>query len=749
MRLKNGLVLRGVCSYANTLSSALVDQKLELRLIDQTFRRYYVSIRTSSPAVPDLGAVPRIEFRIPQRRTGRAAVPIQLGAPAISEFDENGQATVTFRLPENRVMEIRVGIVTLNSKFARIRGLTHDWNYAVAMTEIPEEILKPGILATSAEFRDGGSRLNMVSMLLDARRFDAANSMLDSISADFPELQPQVDTWKQTLREQFSSVVLEELLLRQAAGQIRVATAGGRLFPQENTTAQSRATALGLVKDRDRQLGQIDRTRILLNQLVAKFDTADPRRQQARQMVTSMLDSVDFNMLRRFYGAVELLALDTQQPVDAQLAYVVSAWMLGVEAATEGFTQTYGLFQIRQLILDYLNTDEAESELRTRLWERIRRLEGFSVDRVAALIKYLPSVDPVPVHFESALDPGRFRLRQTDQMAGCVGTVPPEYSESRHYPLIIAFPREEMTLSQTLKWWAGQAQRHGYIVVVPQLYDDTVAQYDASAGQHLQLLALIRQLKLGLRIDDDRIFVAGHGIGGEAAMDMATSHPDLFAGVISIAGIGRAHLKWTVHNAPQMPWYVVTGERQRGDLDRLEHMEQLLKNLFRRIDSSRSFCDALVVKYPERGFESFREEILNVFAWMQLHQRERWPSEIDVRILRSSDRNWYWLNLDDVPREFAQLDAPSSPTDSPTKYASLSARLTSNNALMIRSIPSSATLNLNPRMPGIDIAKPILVRVGSKSQRINFNPSVRDMLEELRLTGERERLCYMKVRLEK
>ena len=36
-------------------------------------------------------------------------------------------------------------------------------------------------------------------------------------------------------------------------------------------------------------------------------------------------------------------------------------------------------------------------------------------------------------------------------------------------------------------------------------------------------------------VDSDRVFISGHSMGGDAAWDLGTAHPDLWAGMIPIA----------------------------------------------------------------------------------------------------------------------------------------------------------------------------------------------------------------------
>ena len=64
-------------------------------------------------------------------------------------------------------------------------------------------------------------------------------------------------------------------------------------------------------------------------------------------------------------------------------------------------------------------------------------------------------------------------------------------------------------------------------------------------------------------VDGDRTFLAGHGMGGDATFDIAMSHPDLFAGAVSISGLCRHFTKWYWPNAAGIPFYVVNGEKDR------------------------------------------------------------------------------------------------------------------------------------------------------------------------------------------
>ncbi len=743
VRLNNGMIFRGMCSLSSRfVSDEAAEQRLELRMIDQGYRQIYVSTRVSEPAVVNPNDWPTIEFSIPQKRTGRKSVPDVIGVPEISPFDENGVATIRLRLPGSKTEEITVGITRVNELCAEVSGLSHRWTYFISLKSIPPGILFPGILQKVPKFdSDPFVRLELSRMLIRAGLLLQAESMLQSVATDFPEASQQLPALNNDFRSELGRQILLDLELRRDAGQYQLALNAGRIFPQTQLSPEIQLRTKQLVESVEEKLKRISMLNIRLQSLTGGFEDPEQKR-MASEMVSLITSSLDSDSVDRL-AAFELLAGDDNFAAEKQLAIAASGWLMGADEAIQNLKETYGLFEARQLLLDYLRTTDDEDQVRTELLRRISALEGLSTTRLANLILHLPAVEPgLLVRGRTARD-GEFQINGTDQTMGCLGRVPPEYRESRRYPVVIAFPREGMPAEAVLDWWSQQANRHGFVVVVPEAYNTETATYDASAEQHRRFLSLLRELKFSLNIDDDRIFSAGHGIGGEAAIDMGTSHPDLFAGIISIAGLGRKHFQWTAHNQTSMPWYIVVGERQGGWTERLTLM---MMKLFRRAAQARAISDVIFIKYPARGFESFYEESPSVFEWMKLHKRNTFPEQLDVELLRSTDLRWSWLELQSLPAQSARLDQPSSWSDGPFQPAGLEARLTKNNAIRIIRAPQTAmTLKLSPGMPGIDLEKPVSIVIGSDSRSVDFAPSVADMLEEFRLSGDRTRLCFMKV----
>ena len=737
VRLPGGMLLAGMVSLTKSLEPARGQDVSELRHIDQGFRHYDVSARVGARPVEDPAVIPSLEFSIP-RKPGRARIPEGIGVPQFSAFDKNGEAVVKLQFDRNRSQDIQVGISRINRNMVEVTSLTHKWKFGMALSALSDDVLYPGLLEKAVGFQDGGVRLTMSGMLMDAGRVDAAAALLNNVEAEFPDLLPQVETVRSNLRQQTAARILTELERKMMVGQPGRAAQYARRFPETDLTPQVRVAVRNLITSHESLQRRVDSASAALQQTIGQFDDRH-QRQQAREMVSAMLNNLDVHNIDRL-TTWELLADDPSSSAESRLALAVSGWMLGADEVTTGFAECHGVFRIRQSIADFVLLEESNESGRGSLTRRLQNLEGFSVDRVAALIRQLSPPHSVPLQ---TTEDGRRRFELAESVAGirCTGIVPSGYSTTRQYPLLIAIPRQGVSLRNTIEWWAHQADRFGFILAVPEVLPQNSEDYTADAVGHRRMLQLIRHLKLGLQIDDNRVFIGGHGVGGEIAMDMATSHAELFAGVISVGGLGRRHLQWAAHNSADLGWYIVLGERQAFWYER---MGKLLKRLFRRIDSAKGHCNVLLARYPNRGFESYYEESGSIFEWMSSTYRNTWPELIECRMMRSTDLSWHWVRLDSIPERFQTLEMPSTNTDPVSRYVTLDAKLEKNNSIRVTA-PERGVVLLSPDMPNFNADRKISIRARGPDKRVEFQPSVRDMLDEYARTGERIRLCHMKV----
>jgi len=81
----------------------------------------------------------------------------------------------------------------------------------------------------------------------------------------------------------------------------------------------------------------------------------------------------------------------------------------------------------------------------------------------------------------------------------------------------------------TNTWWFGNARDHDFRVDLDPLSGDTVVNYTEQ-----RVLRMIRDLKAsptyGSMVDEERVYVRGHSMGGSGALAFALRYPNVFAG---------------------------------------------------------------------------------------------------------------------------------------------------------------------------------------------------------------------------
>ena len=755
IRVENGMIFSGMYSRATTLAPIRrgggpldrPDQQLEMRLIDQKAREIYVSGRRAEPPVANNLVWPNSVFVIPQKRISRKLMPE--GIPTLGPFDSNGVSRGTLHRPNGRKDEIVVGIVAVNELYAEVSCLTHDWSYSITFDSIPRQHL-PDILSHVENSRDRNVRLDLVKMLIKSDRLPEAGAVFSSLLINFPELANSEE--QKQIREEIARQITRELEQRRDQGQHKLAANGARVLTRNNLTPETVVRVERLEKDYESIDQRIAAIRVALPELVAGIEE-DQLRDSVTLISRTVLGEINPDTIDRF-AAYEIVASTPGDiPPDEILGMALSGWLLGAENTVRNLNDVVSLFEARELILDYMNTSPDEAAVRQALAQRISGLEGLGVERVAAMVKLLPAFAELQIEFSDPAAGGSFVLEATESSLGAVGRVPPEYHESRQYPLLMALHGPFDDPARNLSYWQGLAENNGYILVAPdwskKTDDDSnipPTTYATSAEFHRQFLGLISRLKQHLRIDDDRFFIAGHSFGGDVAMDLAASHPDLFAGLISICGTGSRHLQWTAVNAIQMPWYVVIGDAQAGWFDR---MGPLTAKLFRRDTEMKVVFDTTFVKYPSRGLEIYHEEFISIFDWMSRYRRNRAPEKIYANVLRSTDLHWSWVKLKGLPPQFAQLDNESPAPNGTYRPAELNLLSDDSNLIRIRSAPSDVSIFLSPDLKNLNLEKPIRIHNGRRMTSVDYDPEVTHLLEELYATGDRSRLCHMRVDIPK
>jgi pimeloyl-ACP methyl ester carboxylesterase len=325
--------------------------------------------------------------------------------------------------------------------------------------------------------------------------------------------------------------------------------------------------------------------------------------------------------------------------------------------------------------------------------------------------------------------------------------LPPEYDPLRHYPTIVALADAGVTPEQVLDFWAGpldeekggerlgQATRHGYIVIAVDWQQPHQFTYDYSAGEHHAVLSALRDACRRFAVDMDRVFLTGHGIGGDAAWDIGVAHPDVWAGMIPIVAIADRYVGRYAKNASYVPWYVVAGEL---DADKMAHNAGELDRYMK------PNTDVTVVEYLGRGYEPFGDEIQRLFDWMG-RRRRTMPKEIDCVSMRPWDNFFWWLEAEGLPAK-----TMVSPADWPPSRGARPARLRGQrmavNKLWISLQAEKVTVWLSPEL--VDLDEPLVVEVNNRSigprDRL-VRPDLKVLLEDVRTRADRQHPFWAKL----
>ncbi|QDT38843.1 carboxylesterase family protein [Stratiformator vulcanicus] len=752
--LKNGTVLSGDLVPVQGLSKRQLMQKsgaidvYPILMVDAGYKRYFVSQIQVERAEREAELSRFDSFQLPQRRTSRGLKLEQLGRVAnITPFDAKGRRSVTIQTSRGP-LEVIQGVRELSPRYVSVEGLNNEWEFGLATTSIPIDELKR-MLRTAVDVKNPDERLGIVRFLLQSGLHREALAELAEVRIDFPELSDRIDEVEKEIRRFQAQELLAELRRRKRVGQHRLAVAAARTFPTDLFDAAIANEVRTILDEYDAVRERAERAVFLLGKAESEL-TEDAERDLIASIRPIIRDQIGWETLDRLKPFLDF-ADDPSLDARERLALAISGWVVGPTGAETSLDKALALWRGRGLILEFLRSDDPFRE--DQLLDAVAGLEGVGIESTRRIIEHLPAwADAIGVAPDeiATLRTGAGGVVEPDSSDdGASGTryavaLPSEYDPNRAYPLIVTLRPSETTIEGAVAWWgsantsggstpsAGQSQRRGYIVVAPDYADEVQQEYGYSAQEHDAVLKVIKDACQRFHIDSDRVFLAGHGMGGEACFDIAMSHPDLFAGVVPISGLARKTAIWNWENVERVPFYIVNGELDRFSLEvNSMVVYRMLKAKF----------DVIYTEYIGRGYETFYEEIHNIFDWMDRHRRVDDPSELEVEVLRPSEDRFYWLSFDDAP---LRVD----PTAGYAKRAlKVTAKITPGNSIYLQSGARKNTLRLTGDLIKLD--QRLRVRSGG---RIRFNdfvqPSVKTLLKIFKRTGDRRKTYPVEIVVE-
>jgi hypothetical protein len=746
IKLRNDLTIEGRTAQMISLSRTIVPGGGEIAtypitMVNAGMQRYYVPSRNVVEANNDAELSKYEKFKVPQRRRSQAKMLGSVGLfSKVTRFNKFGRRAVTINTTKGPLV-IEQGITEIGPKYMKVAALDYGWEFAIATQSIPTSHIDLMIRQVTDQNKPE-DRFAIVRFYLQAKLYIRALVELEKIEKEIPALKDRVADDMLLVRQKLAQTLIDELDRRQTRGQHRLAYAKAKGFPTDKMSASILRQVREFLGGYDKAKDDGERLIAALGELQSELP-ADGQRETVDAMRIEVVEQLHFETLSRLKPFLDSLDNKTKT-AEEKLALAYSGWMLGDADAIDRLDVTVSLWQARFQMLDYLRcTDEKQ---RMQILADLLRTESIGPDLIYKLVANLPPLIESPGVRSGVANDIEVNNAMADAPEGTPSIryrvmLPPEYTPQRSYPMVVAMHSVERSPEWELRWWAGtaaeplQAQRNGYIVIVPEYVKEKAKAYDYSPMTHYRVIQSIRDARKRFNIDSDRIYLGGHGTGGDAAYDIGMAHPDLFAGVIPITGVidGICIRIWK--NARRVPWYSVGGQLDRETFDRNAKTHN-----FMMIGG----YDMVLVDYVGRGYESYYSEIHNIFEWMELHQRKIYPKDVEIFTMRANNNRHYWLKAHTLETP------PIRKRTRSTKAKSINAKILTNsdrgNKIAITSPARKHTLWLSPDM--LDFEKRLRVTVNGTSKFNGFIKSdVGTILEDLRIRGDRQKIYEARLEL--
>lgn len=724
-----------------------------IAVLDNGYQRIYFPVRQIAEGGLDLDAdLDRTDvFDIPRKRQARGG---QIGAVSlpseVTPWDENGLRRVTFSMNKKPVHVIQ-GISRVSPRHVTISSLSHLWEYGVSTKTVPGDVLA-NMLRRSVDADNVQNRFAVVRFYLQAELYSEALAELLEIVRLFPERRAQAEELTALVRTAQGRQFLAELKRRRDAGQYDFAESLARKLVQSTADATIIQEANAFVAEFDHANDAMARVRIRLGELQAQAKLPDA---EAAEAATAMRSEVSEGLSHHALPWLEpflQVESDGTIPADDKLALAYSGWLLGPEHAVDDLFLTLRLATARALLIEALRSSD-----RVDLDDAIaalKRVEGAGVDRAAQLLRQL-----APWRDASDVAPGAAsRIKLTPEsmapaaahMAAQSGVeycvvLPAEYSPQRKYPAIVALAPAELPIDRYAEWWAGSpesagpANRRGYVVIVPRHLAEGEQEFRPTAESHAAIAAALRDARQRFRLDDDRIVLAGHGAGADAAWEYAVANPEPWAGVVAFCAKAHDNCRMQWKQAMAVDWFFVAGELHQVTEDRnwLQANLSLLDSMYKH----GARCDVVSVVYSGRGYEWYGEELDRVFDWLDARRRGESPREFEGSLLQPIDGGLFWLTAHGLrsPPATARGDSRKIPVKGYLKQGSPA-------VISVNAPAESVTVRLTS--PLIDFEKRVSVKFNDRVRFTGYlKPEVASLVDDLRETGDRVRMAAVRLRV--
>lgn len=391
-------------------------------------------------------------------------------------------------------------------------------------------------------------------------------------------------------------------------------------------------------------------------------------------------------------------------------------------------------FDAERAIDLYLNGDEKDAAARL---EKVLAIKGLTDRAFETLVRHGHRAPPPPKASEGRSPQGPFSIdapaAELEVGLKYMVMLPVDYHPSQRRPLLLALHGTNADAAAATQLWAADALKRGWIVAAPECVIGRGKGYLSTPDERGLGLRTIADCMRRFAVDPNRVYVAGHSMGGQMAWDLALTYPGRFAAASPFAGCVNGVSSNYVPNSFHVPVYCVSGER-----DLITTKVNRLVNE----DLKRQKRPMMYVEYLQRGNEGFAEEIPKVVDWMSAKVRPRSPKEVDFVSADMETSQVFWLAMSDNQTKKDKAATTYETAVRGAGIARLSGSITASNTVDIKAFNITG-LKIFVNQELFDLAKPLKVTINNHPVKpVAFEVSRKRLLEIARQSGDRERLYW-------
>jgi pimeloyl-ACP methyl ester carboxylesterase len=654
-------------------------------------------------------------------------------------WNDKWERTVTLSVAGKKRVEVKQRITALTPELLRIDAYERKWTVYFKTSECDPQMLRALVMShvgKDPEKKDIDKRAAAYKFLLQAGFVEAAEKELEGMLESFPAQKSNIEPLLSDIKRMQAVQLVEAMERSQKAGMWADVQRKLALYAKRNLDSILGETSQLKVLDIKNKQEAIALKMKEAKRLLADFALRAPFGKtefykKAAAAITAELDVDTVGRLETFVSQAqdyERAVKDKRKPdqtVDDVLAFALTGWMRGSDAAERNAEVASLQWEVRQALVEYQETDNAAGRMKLLQWLKGR---GLSVDEVMQMIRLLPPPDALKPIPEKAIE-----LQAKGNGAVYHVQLPPGYQHGRAWPVLMVLHHSQEKPAKALERWASLAAQHGYILVAPQWGKGLKVIYQYTAEEHDAVLATLRDLRRRFQIDSDRVFLFGGEQGGQAAFDIALSHPDQFAGVVPMAAAPNWRIKKYSPNAQHLQLYAINGSL--AGKDAIDNMQALFR------DWNKYNYPAIYVEYKGRQAEWFGGEQTIIFDWMSRKKRvfplrQLGVSGEEFTSLRPTDNQFYWLSTDTLSPGNVAKNIP----------ARLTAQIFNDNSVHVKSSGvGRVTIWFAPKM--LNYAEKVTIKLNGAATVRQVTPNLDTLLENFYQTGDRQRMFFARLDL--